>query len=209
MKIEVKNLGKKYKQTVLFENFNLTVHPQEILCIMGKSGSGKTTLLNMLGLIERPDTGEIFYEDEKILHAKQRRNLLGEKIGFVFQNFGLIENETVFENFLILKTMAKLKKAHQKKAILAVLQDMELPEDILNKKVYECSGGEQQRLAIAKIFLKNCDVIFADEPTASLDPENKANIMKHFARLKAQGKTIVIVTHDEKTSQYCDRVVSI
>lgn len=209
MKIQIKKLQKKFKQKTIFENFDLTVADQEMLCIVGKSGSGKTTLLNMLGLIENPDNGEILYNGESIRSNQQKRKLLSQKIGFIFQNFGLVDNESVYDNFLLIKKVKKMSKAQRQEAIKTVLAKVELPETILTNKVYECSGGEQQRIALAKLLIKDCEVIFADEPTASLDEENKVNVMQQLSALRDAGKTIVIVTHDDEISRYCDRVISI
>jgi putative ABC transport system ATP-binding protein len=209
MKVEIRDLKKKFGQQIIFDKFNMVIESGEMVCILGKSGSGKTTLLNILGLIEKKDAGEILYDGEVITSGRKQRQLLNRNIGFIFQNFGLIDNESVYDNLCLLKQLEYKNKKNKREAIVSSLEKVGLDENILNKKVYECSGGEQQRIAIAKILLKDCNIIFADEPTASLDNENKINILQHLKELNRLGKTIVIVSHDYEVCNYCDRVISI
>lgn len=209
MKIELKDLKKRFGQQIIFDQFNISIESGEMVCILGKSGSGKTTLLNILGLIEKKDAGQILYNGKLIHTRAQQRKLLSKKISFIFQNFGLIDNETVYDNLNLIKQLKYKNKKAKIELMVDALTKVGLDEGILNKKVFECSGGEQQRIAIVKILLKDCDVIFADEPTASLDNENKVNILKHLKELHKLGKTIVIVSHDHDVCHYCDRVISI
>lgn len=209
MNIELRGLKKKFGKQIIFDQFDISIESGEMVCILGKSGSGKTTLLNILGLIEKKDAGQIFYNGKLINTRNQQRKLLSEKIGFIFQNFGLIDNETVYDNLKLIKQLKHKSKKEKLLLMVSTLKKVGLDEVVLDKKVFECSGGEQQRIAIAKILLKNCDVIFADEPTASLDNENKVNILNHLKELHKLGKTIVIVSHDHEVCQYCDRVISI
>lgn len=209
MNIELRGLKKKFGKQIIFDQFDISIESGEMVCILGKSGSGKTTLLNILGLIEKKDAGQIFYNGKLINTRNQQRKLLSEKIGFIFQNFGLIDNETVYDNLKLIKQLKHKSKKEKLSLMVSTLKKVGLDEVVLDKKVFECSGGEQQRIAIAKILLKNCDVIFADEPTASLDNENKVNILNHLKELHKLGKTIVIVSHDHEVCQYCDRVISI
>jgi len=209
MKVELKNMNKSFGKQKIFDNFNITVESGEMVCILGKSGSGKTTLLNILGLIEKKDHGTIIYNTTIINTEKKQRSLLSNSIGFIFQNFGLIDNETVYQNLSIIKQLNFKKKKEKIKKIKEILDTLDLSEEIIYKKVYECSGGEQQRVAIAKILIKECDIIFADEPTASLDKYNKIKILDQLKKLNRQGKTIVIVSHDDEICNYCDRVVTL
>jgi len=209
MKIEARGLKKSFGKQVVFDQFDILIESGEMISITGKSGSGKTTLLNVLGLIENKDGGKIFYDDQLIESNNKKRRLLSEKIGFVFQNFGLIDNETTYNNLALVKQLRYKNKKTKLHLMESVLKKVELSEQHLNKKIFECSGGEQQRIAIAKILLKNCDVIFADEPTASLDNDNKSNILTHLKELNKLGKTVVIVSHDPDVCSYCDRVISI
>lgn len=209
MKIELRGLSKSFGKQIIFDKFSIKIESGEMVSIMGKSGSGKTTLINILGLIEKIDEGDILYNDQLINSENQKRKLLGEKIGFVFQNFGLIDNETVYKNLVLVRQLQRKNKETKRNCINIALDKVGLNESYINKQVFECSGGEQQRIAIAKILLKNCDVIFADEPTASLDSDNKMSVMNHLKELHSLGKTVVIVSHDHDVCSFCDRVISI
>ena len=206
MKIKVDNLCKSFNHLVLFNHLNLEISENQITCIYGTSGCGKTTLLDIIGLIEPYQSGNIYYDGRTIKNEKEKRKMLREKIGFVFQDFGLIENETVLNNLKIVKKIAKLKD--NEKEINTVLEILQLPID-LDRKVYELSGGEQQRLAIAKIILKCPDLILADEPTASLDKNNKQIILNLLKSFSKEGKTVVIVTHDKQTIDIADYKVDL
>ena len=206
MKIKVDNLCKSFNHLVLFNHLNLEIPEKQITCIYGTSGCGKTTLLDIIGLIEPYQSGNIYYDGRTIKNEKEKRKMLREKIGFVFQDFGLIENETVLNNLKIVKKIAKLKD--NEKEINTVLESLQLPID-LDRKVYELSGGEQQRLAIAKIILKCPDLILADEPTASLDKNNKQIILDLLKNFSKEGKTVIIVTHDKETIDIADYKVDL
>lgn len=206
MKIKVENLCKSFNHLVLFNHLNLEIPENQITCIYGTSGCGKTTLLDIIGLIEPYQSGNIYYDGRTIKNEKEKRKMLREKIGFVFQDFGLIENETVLNNLKIVKKIAKLKD--NEKEINTVLESLQLPID-LDRKVYELSGGEKQRLAIAKIILKCPDLILADEPTASLDKNNKQIILDLLKNFSKEGKTVIIVTHDKETIDIADYKVDL
>lgn len=209
MKIELRNIEKSFGELVVLDQFNISIASGEMVSITGKSGSGKTTLLNILGLIEKKDNGEILYNDQLVASASQRRKLLSESIGYIFQNFGLIDDESVYENLSIIKQLLGMRKTAKRRHMVDALQKVGLSGKYLDKKVFECSGGEQQRIAIAKILLKDCEVILADEPTASLDNENKQNILSHLKALNKLGKTVVVVSHDQDVCDHCDYVIGI
>ena len=159
--IEIKNIKKSFGDKVLFDKFSCTIEDGEFLGIKGASGSGKSTLLNIIGLLEEADSGEIIIDGEKINYSnkKQVKNLLKTKIGYLFQNFALIDDFTVFKNLSIgLTEKSKSKKIEK---IKAVLKDVNLDVDI-NKEVFRLSGGEQQRVAIARVILQNKSIILAD-----------------------------------------------
>ena len=204
MKIEIINLYKQFNEKVLFHNFNAVIPSGKMTGIYGASGSGKTTLLNMIGMIE-PYSGTILFDGKEITSNTERSRMLAEKIGFVFQNYGLVDSMTVSENIRIMKCMKDKKNQEKMKD---VLQELGL-SGTENKKVYELSGGEQQRVAVAKIILKNADLILADEPTASLDCENKKYVLDLFRRFVEEGKTVLIVSHDQEVIRQCDAVINL
>lgn len=199
MQIEVKNLYKSYDRTVLFKDFNILIQKGEFVALLGESGSGKTTLLNIMGLIEPFDKGSILYDSVEIKTMKQKRELLGSQVGFVFQDYGLITNVSIKHNFKFMKPNSISISEALDKVGLSYLE--------LDRKIYTLSGGEQQRIALAKVIYKGASVIFADEATASVDSENKKMIMDILKVLNKEGKTIVFVTHDKSLVSYFDRIV--
>lgn len=201
MIVKVEKLNKKYGNHVLYDNLSLEIPSEKMTCLYGESGCGKTTLLNIIGLIEKFNDGKITYDGKEVRNQSERRKMLSRKIGFIFQDFGLIENETVYQNMLLVKNIKRSK--NKKTEISRVLNDLQL-QNFINRKVYELSGGEQQRVAIAKIILKNAELILADEPTASLDDVNKEIVLTSLRHLVDQGKTVVIVSHDLATRDFAD-----
>lgn len=208
MKIVLENINKTFGEKSLFSNFNLTIEDNTIVGIFGESGAGKTTLLNMIGIIEPIDDGIIYFDDQRINYKKDQRKLLKNNISFIFQNFGLLENESVRNNLMMLSKFDRVKKDVAEVRIKSVLGTLGLHYQ-LDQKVFTLSGGEQQRIAIAKVILKDSSLILADEPTASLDDMNKQFIMEQLVKLKEMGKTIVIVSHDTQIKQICDQVIII
>lgn len=206
MKIKVKDLCKSFGNLTLFDHLTLEIPEKEITCIYGTSGCGKTTLLDIIGFIEPYQSGKIFYDGKQVRNKASQRKMLRDNIGFIFQDFGLIESETIINNLKIVKKIKKMP--HKEKRIKEVLNSLQLDMD-LNRKVYELSGGEQQRLAIAKIILKNPDLILADEPTASLDLGNKEIILNLLKQFSTEGKTVIIVTHDKDTIEIADNKIDL
>ena len=202
MKIEIRNVRKSFGKIELFHDYSAEIPSGKMTGIYGESGAGKTTLLNMIGMIE-PYDGTITYDGKEVKTRKERNRMLAERIGFVFQNFGLVDDLTVEENIRLMKCMKRKEKREQ---IPAVLKKLGL-EGRENSIVYELSGGEQQRVAIAKVLLKNADLILADEPTASLDERNKEFVMRLLRNCVDGGKTVVIVTHDKEIIKQCDVII--
>ncbi len=188
--IEIKQLRKSFEKSVIFDNFDLTVKTGDFAVFSGASGAGKTTLLNMIGSIEPVDSGSICVDGIDITQKKNQINYLKTKVSFLFQNFALIENKTVLENLKIIKGKAK-----NDVTIEAALAKVGM-SDKLHEKVYKLSGGEQQRIALARVMIKKCDIILADEPTGSLDRKNADNVISLLKDLNAIGKTVIMVTHD-------------
>jgi len=167
-------------------------------------------LLYMMGLLETPDSGVINlfqYKDIKP-NSKIAKTILRNKIGFLFQNFALIDDKTVDYNLDIAHINSKLSKSkwHQRKQ--DVLEELHLDVS-LNEKIYKLSGGEQQRVALARILLKDCDLILADEPTGSLDVQNRDAMIDILRKLNKEGKTIVIVSHDPYIANACNRIINL
>lgn len=201
--IEGKNITKKFGDKVLFENFNFIIRDEDFVCFSGASGKGKTTLLNIIGLIEPIDKGRITINGMQYLGNKQKLEYFRTKVGFLFQNFALVENKTVKQNLDLIR-----KDSRMDYTIMEVLEKVGLTEK-LNSKVYTLSGGEQQRIAMARLFLKKCDIVLADEPTGSLDVENAQIIMQILLDLNKEGKTVILVTHDEKIKNMSKRVIEL
>ena len=204
------NVSKSYGKKSVIKNFNLSIEDNELVCITGKSGAGKSTLLYMMGLLETPDSGVINlfqYKDIKP-NSKIAKTILRNKIGFLFQNFALIDDKTVDYNLDIAHINSKLSKSkwHQRKQ--DVLEELHLDVS-LNEKIYKLSGGEQQRVALARILLKDCDLILADEPTGSLDVQNRDAMIDILRKLNKEGKTIVIVSHDPYIANACNRIINL
>lgn len=199
--ISVKNLYKSFDKNVIFDNFNITIPSGEFVIFAGDSGCGKTTLLNIIGGLEIPDSGEILVDGENIFKRKNRREYFMNKIGFLFQNFALVENKTVRENLLLVP-----KKNRTDLTVKEVLEAVGIPEKI-DEKVYKLSGGEQQRVALARLLLKKCDIILADEPTGSLDSDNAEAVLNILHQMNKQGRTVIVVTHNEKIINSEEKVV--
>ena len=201
--ISIRNLRKSFDDKVLFDNFNLDIPDGSFVVISGESGSGKSTLLNMIGGIEEPDSGTITVDGFDVTGKGSKRKYYRDVVGFLFQNFALLENKTVKEN------LEMIQKAGRSGVEIGEALDKVGLTDVLNKKVYKLSGGEQQRIALARLMIKRCSVILADEPTGSLDKRNSEVVMSVLHDLNLQGKTVIVVTHDENIVSRADNVVRI
>lgn len=194
--ISLKNIDKSYGSHEILKNVNLDIYPKDFITIFGKSGSGKSTLLNILGTLEGYDRGEMIsfsyvnpYQDKKKSMILRR-----EKIAYLFQNFALVENMTVKENIDIALRYSDYK--NDKAKIDQALNKLGIANKI-NNKIYELSGGEQQRVAMARVLLKPYEILLADEPTGSLDDFNKDILIKLLQEENSKGKTVVVVSHDK------------
>lgn len=208
--IETVNLSKSYGNHVVINSLNLKIKEQEMVAIVGPSGCGKSTLLNIIGQIDDQYDGTLLIDEKTMnkLNQSQKKKFIRYHINYLFQNFALIETETVKENLLIGLEYSKLKKQEKNERIAEVLKKVKL-EKTLNKKVYELSGGEQQRIALARIMLKPGNIVLADEPTGNLDKDSSLLVMKLLKELQKDGKTIIIVTHSEEIARQCDRIVEL
>lgn len=206
--VKLKNISKSYYQHNVFHDFNLEIDEGEFIIISGKSGSGKSTLCNIIGLLDKPDQGKVFIKDQEIDYKDNKiAKLLSKNISYLFQNFALIDNKTVGYN-LELVYPSKKERKNNRKLIEEKLSEVGM-EETYDKYIYECSGGQQQRVAIARLLLKQGDIIICDEPTGSLDEENKMMVMNLICDLHKKGKTIIMVTHDKTLYSYAKRVIMI
>lgn len=199
--IEIKNLSKNLGGKQLFKDFCVRIENGEFVVFCGESGCGKTTLLNMIGGIERPDSGSITVDGTDIWKLKSRRELFLYKYGFLFQNFALLEDETVRRNLNIIS-----KRARTEMSIPEALERVGLADKI-DTEIFKLSGGEQQRVALARLMLKKCDTIFADEPTGSLDERNAEDVLTILHSLCESGKTVILVTHSRNIIESERRVI--
>lgn len=209
--ITLKNIKKVYgKNQILFENLSLEIEKGEFVGLVGKSGAGKTTLLNIIGLITDISEGIITIDGQQKLSVNSRNAMLLRRytIGYLFQNYGLIEDESVLWNLKLALEYKKMKKEDKLKVINEYLKQFNL-SDMLNKKIYQLSGGEQQRIAIIKLILQGSQIILADEPTSGLDKENEQIVMKLLKELNEKGITIIMVTHNMDLRNYFSRVINL
>lgn len=201
--LEIKNISKSFGNRVIFKNFSCTIKQGDFVVFSGKSGSGKTTLLNIIGGIEKIDSGKVILDGLDMSKNSDIIKAYREKLGFLFQNFALVENKTVEENILMID-----KKYRNNLTVANVLEKVGL-NGYEKRKIYTLSGGEQQRVAIARLFMKKCSIILADEPTGSLDRYNAYFIMEHLKELNRIGKTIILVTHDEELKKMGDVIIEL
>ncbi|NLA73450.1 MAG: ATP-binding cassette domain-containing protein [Clostridiales bacterium] len=188
--IEIKNISKAFGEKIIFQDFSLTVNNGDFLVFTGKSGCGKSTILNIIGGLEKVDDGSVLFDGFNIYERKNQRKYYSEYVNFLFQNFALIESKTVRENLNIIP-----KQYREEISIEESLENVGLLNEI-DTKVYKLSGGEQQRVALARVSLKKCKVILADEPTGSLDFGNAQEVIRKLTELNDNGKTIILVTHN-------------
>jgi len=206
--VSIKQFTKKFGNKVVFDNFDLEIEKGEMVALTGPSGSGKTTLLNAIGLIDSIENGNytLFEKKAPKNNTKGANLLIRQKISYLFQNFALVDNMTVEENLLMALKYVKKTKSEKNKAIESALTQVGL-KDYQKFRVYEISGGEQQRVAIARAILKPSEIILADEPTGALDPKNRDEVLEILKRLNKDGKTIIVVTHDQVVAENCERIV--
>lgn len=207
MVIELKNVNKTFDNSLILKGINLKIKKGEIFLIKGESGKGKTTLLNIIGMIEEPTSGSLIIEGvlNPKIDKKSGRELLQHKVSYLFQNYSLIDSETIKNNLMIPLEFKKINKKEKLKRINKVLEVLDINKNI-NTKVYTLSRAEQQKIAVAKILLKGSGIILCDEPTGSLDNKNRNEIIKLLLSLKKQGKTIIIVSHDTVMEKFADNV---
>lgn len=201
--ITIKNLSKSFGEKKLFDNYSLQINDGEFVIFTGVSGCGKTTLLNMIGSLEKADSGEIEVDGMDITQKKNQREYLKRKVGFLFQNFALVDNKTVEENLKLVKNDCRSGVSIEEALEMVGLSDK------AKQKVYSLSGGEQQRAALARLIVKKCDCVLADEPTGSLDRKNADTVFSILEKINESGKTVIMVTHDESFREKGKRVIEL
>ena len=211
--IKLKDINKYYKvgkeKFHVLKSLNIDIEEGDFVMIMGKSGSGKTTLLNVLAFLDKFDDGSYFFNYENVsnLNENQRSTFRNKHIGFIFQQFNLIETLNVYQNIeLPLIYDGKLNKSERENIIKEKLEQVGLLDKIKSMPL-QLSGGQQQRVAIARSLVNNPKLIFADEPTGALDSETSTDIMNLLKDLNNQGKTIIMVTHDADLIKYATKVI--
>ena len=212
--IRTENLTRIFRteeiETIALNGVNINVKDGEFVAIMGPSGCGKSTLLNILGLLDTPTEGKYWLGDEEVGHLKERERTAYRKgrIGFVFQNFNLIDELTVEENIDLQLKYLGIGKAERKERVLDILRKVKLSH---RAKHYpnQLSGGQQQRVAIARAVVGKPSIILADEPTGNLDSKNGVEVMQLLSELNDEGTTIVMVTHSKHDATYASRIINL
>ncbi|MEG0327636.1 MAG: ABC transporter ATP-binding protein [Erysipelothrix sp.] len=206
--IRVDNIHKSYGEHIILEDLSFTIEPGSMVAIVGESGSGKTTLLNIIGGIESVDKGVVEVNGKNILKLKNRslQKYLREEVSFLFQSYALMEDKTVYENISIVPPLDK--KNESKKMAETVLETVGL-KGYGNRIVASLSGGEQQRVSLARIMLKPSTIILADEPTGNLDSKNSEVVLNLFRKINQSGKTVIVVTHDKSLLNHFDKIIEL
>jgi putative ABC transport system ATP-binding protein len=211
--IELKQLGKTYvsgdMETEVLKEIDFRIEKGEFVSIMGPSGSGKSTLMHILGLLERPSSGSYHFAGKNIntLNDEDLAHLRNREIGFVFQAFNLLARTSVLDNVKLPLIYSQDKRRMDERA-RKVLKSVGL-DHRLNYYTNQISGGEKQRVAIARALVNEPAVIFADEPTGNLDSKSGVQVMEILQKLNAQGKTIILVTHETFTAEHAQRIIKV
>jgi len=215
MLIELKNLFKNYVNdevvTPVLHDLSFKIEPGEFVAIMGKSGSGKSTLMHILGFLDRPTKGQYLFKNEDMLAFNDEKlaALRNKEVGFVFQQFNLLARTSVLENVkLPLAYTRQISNEEKNKKALAAIRAVDL-EHRINNLSNQLSGGEKQRVAIARALVNEPSIIFADEPTGNLDSKSGEQVMQILNKLHEQGKTIILVTHEQYTAEYAERIIKL
>ena len=212
--IRTENLTRIFRteeiETIALNGVNINVKDGEFVAIMGPSGCGKSTLLNILGLLDTPTEGKYWLGDEEVGHLKERERTAYRKgrIGFVFQNFNLIDELTVEENIDLQLKYLGIGKAERKERVLDILRKVKLSHRAKHYP-HQLSGGQQQRVAIARAVVGKPSIILADEPTGNLDSKNGVEVMQLLSELNDEGTTIVMVTHSKHDATYASRIINL
>ena len=212
--VQLANLNKSYgsgsTETKVLQNLNLSINKSEFVAIMGSSGSGKSTLMHILGLLDRPTSGAYYLAEERVdsLSEDALANLRNRKMGFVFQSFNLLPRTSALENVELPLIYAGMPAKERRIKARRALERVGLSHRIHNAP-NQLSGGEQQRVAIARALVCDPEIIFADEPTGNLDTKNSLEIMGVFKQLNQEGRTVILVTHEDDIAKFAKRIVKL
>ena len=205
--IELRNINKGFDDRIVLENLNYNFYEGNSYALIGASGAGKTTLLNIIGKLEEADSGDIIVNDINLNNIKEK-DYFKNYLSYLFQNFGLIENKSIQENLILAFVGEKIGKLEKQQKMNEALKRVHLDVN-LNRKIYTLSGGEAQRVALAKTILKDSPIILADEPTASVDQKNSEEIIELILSLKKENKIIIIATHSPDIYNQVDHILEI
>ena len=212
--IELRDVWKTYhlgdNVINVLKGISFEIKNGEFVAIVGKSGSGKTTLVNQIGCLDNPSKGEIILGEEEVskLSQSELAQIRGKKIGYVFQKFNLIKTLSAQENVELPMIFQSIPKDKRSKKAKELLEQFDMGDKLINKPS-ELSGGQQQRVAIARALANEPDIILADEPTGNLDSKTGTIVMEYLQKLHKQGKTIILVTHDDKLSKCAQRIITL
>ncbi|MFT5618053.1 MAG: putative ABC transport system ATP-binding protein [Arenicella sp.] len=212
--IRTVNLRKSYNQsgveTVALHHINMEIQEGEFVCIMGPSGCGKTTLLNLMGLLDAPTSGKLHFMGEDVTEATSRRRavLRRQNIGFVFQNFNLIEELTIYENIELPLIYQKVPNKERQIRVESLMERLQISHKAKSFP-QQISGGQQQRVAVARAIVAKPKLILADEPTGNLDSVRGQEVMEMLVELNEIGTTVVMVTHSNKAVDYASRIINL
>lgn len=214
MLIKLENLSKIYKQgefeVPAVDNINLEVEEGEYLAIMGPSGSGKSTLMNIIGCLDKPDSGAYYFCDEDMSRKNDRSlsDIRNRDIGFVFQNFNLMPKQSALQNVELPLQYAHVPRKERRRLAEEALIKVGL-EERMSFKATQLSGGQKQRVAIARAIVNKPRLLLADEPTGALDSRSGVQVMDIFRQLHDEGSTIIMITHAREIAEYADRIIKI
>ena len=214
--LEVKNVKKIYttrfgkNQVQALSNVNFSVEVGEYVAIMGESGSGKTTLLNILAALDKPTRGSVLLQGKDLTHIREKEitNFRREHLGFVFQDFNLLDNFNNKDNIFLPLVLSKKSVSEMERRLAPIAKQLGI-EDILTKYPYEISGGQKQRVAVARALITQPDLVLADEPTGALDSKSTEELLHLFGQINQKRQTIIMVTHSTSAASHASRVLFI
>lgn len=208
--IELKNVKKFIGQEEILKGMSLSIHKGEFVAIIGASGSGKSSMLYIMGLLDKPTEGEVFFEGKRVnfLDEKELSELRNRKLGFVFQFHYLLPEFTLLENVILPAVKLGVEREEAREKAYEILKKLGL-DGKENRRIYQISGGEMQRVAIARALINSPSALLADEPTGNLDSKNTQKVMEIFQQINAEGTTVVMVTHELHLAQQAQRVIEV